>query len=86
MASLVLLNEKGKSLMRVAFLFGQIPGQILNSPINGANLPINESIHGLNVILYLIIAFINRGHFMKFVFGFAKYTVGTKQFLLSLAI
>lgn len=47
---------------------------------------IDQSIHGLNIFLYALVAAIDRGDSMKLVLYPAKDTVGTEKFLLGLTI
>ena len=79
-------NEWGKTCVSIVLILVQTIPQTLGSNFDGLQFPVNQSIHSFYIFLNPIKTFVDRGDSMEFMLRPSKNTVGTKQFLLSLAV
>ena len=86
MAFFINFDQRCKTRVSILLILTQSIPQTLGSNFDGLQLPVNQSIHSFHIFLNPIKTFIDRGDSMEFMLRPSKNTVGTKQFLLSLAV
>lgn len=62
--------------MRVVLLLHQIGDDFVVGALHDVDFPVDQSTHGLDILLDLVVTAVNRGHSVEFVLDPAEDAVG----------
>jgi hypothetical protein len=62
--------------MRVVLLLHQIGDDFIVGALHDVDFPVDQSAHGLDILLDLVVTAVNRGHSVEFVLDPAEDAVG----------
>lgn len=85
-ALLVDLDQPREAVMCVILLLDEVRDDLVAGALHDVDFPVDQSAHGLDVLLDLVVTAVDRGHAVEFVLDTPENAVGAEQFLLRLAV